>query len=88
MRRYSRGTVSRLWLNTSGAASITISAAPGLRRKSGVSTSIVVFAASVTAVFASPSVRFWSVLEIVPASVTPEGAVTVSPPVKVKLSVF
>ena len=39
---YSRGTVSRLWLNTSGRAATTISTAPGLRRKSGVSTSIVV----------------------------------------------
>ncbi len=32
---YRRGTVSRLWLNTSGRAATTISAAPGLRRKSG-----------------------------------------------------
>ena len=43
---YSRGTVSRLWLKTSGRAATTISAAPGLRRKSGVRTSIVVAGAA------------------------------------------
>ena len=36
-----RGTVSMLWLNTSGRASSTISSAPSLRRKSGVSTSML-----------------------------------------------
>ena len=40
--RYFDGTVSRLWLNTSGRAATTVSTAPSLRRKSGVSTSIVV----------------------------------------------
>jgi hypothetical protein len=43
MERYSRGTVSRLWLKTSGLASMTrFSAAPSLRRKSGVRISMVV----------------------------------------------
>ena len=44
--RYFDGTVSRLWLNTSGLAATTLSIAPSLRRKSGVSTSIVVSGAA------------------------------------------
>ena len=40
---YNRGTVSRLWLYTSGSAAATNSVDPSFLRKSGVSTSIVVF---------------------------------------------
>ena len=40
---YSLGTVSRLWLKTSGFASITFSNAPSFRRKSGVKISMDVF---------------------------------------------
>src|SRR6476469_1006432 len=40
--RYRDGTVSRLWLNTSGFAAATTSSAPSLRRKSGVRISMVV----------------------------------------------